>query len=72
MDSTTLLISINDLNRYATSIFLAIAVLVFLVQRSLAVRMDRREPPLVKPRIPYIGHIISLVKDPSTYLQSFR
>jgi hypothetical protein len=34
-----------------------------LVQKWLSPTVDAREPPLVPPRIPVIGHIISMIRE---------
>ena len=40
--------------------------LAFLI-RTLSPRIDPREPPLVKPRIPLIGHIIGMMRHQAEY-----
>ncbi|KAK0643146.1 hypothetical protein B0T16DRAFT_331368 [Cercophora newfieldiana] len=39
----------------------------FLLHYLAVPRLDPREPPLVKPRIPLIGHIISLIQHQAEY-----
>ncbi len=44
--------------------YLAIVVgttALFLVQRLVAIRVDPREPPVLKPAVPFVGHIYRLL-----------
>lgn len=40
-----------------------LAVATVLVQKWLSPAVDAREPPLVPPRIPVIGHIVSMIRE---------
>jgi hypothetical protein len=42
------------------------------VWQRFAIPMDPREPPLVRPKIPFIGHLIGLMRHQTTYLQMLR
>ncbi|SPJ73901.1 related to cytochrome P450 8B1 [Fusarium torulosum] len=46
---------------------LAAAVALSLLNRLLTPRIDPREPPVVKPRIPWIGHIIGVIRHQADY-----
>lgn len=35
----------------------------------LDAKLDSREPPLVRPKVPYIGHIIGLLTDGPNYMK---
>lgn len=49
--------------RYAyTAVFVVISLLL-LGLRGMSPEMDPREPPLYKPRIPVIGHIIGIMTE---------
>lgn len=44
-------------------------VLGVLALHVFAVKIDVREPPVVYPKIPLIGHLIGLVRDGPLYLK---
>ncbi len=48
------------------------AVLVTLIQRYTAIKIDPREPPYLKPSIPWLGHIVGLVKEGANYFQQLE
>ncbi|KAF4952726.1 hypothetical protein FSARC_12576 [Fusarium sarcochroum] len=50
-----------------TTVVLAGAVALSLLNRLLTPRLDPREPPTVKPKIPWIGHIIGIIRHQSDY-----
>ncbi|KAK4156579.1 cytochrome P450 [Chaetomidium leptoderma] len=51
-----------------TPVAIAIAIAVaYLVLHSLTPSIDPREPPLLKPRIPLIGHIIGMMRHQAHY-----
>jgi len=70
MSVTTILGSLLD--GYAPSIILAASAVLLLIWQRLSIQMDPREPPLCKPTIPYIGHIIGVLKDQIYYYDRFR
>ena len=45
---------------------------IMLAQRLLAPRLDPREPPVLKPRIPLVGHIIGLLRHRSNFFGLLR
>jgi hypothetical protein len=49
------------------TVVLAAAVALSLLNRLLTPRIDPREPPVVKPRIPWIGHIIGVIRHQADY-----
>ncbi|KAF4993225.1 hypothetical protein FGRMN_6589 [Fusarium graminum] len=49
------------------TVFLAAAVALVLLNRLLTPRIDPREPPVVKPTIPWIGHIIGVIRHQADY-----
>lgn len=55
------------LEGYIPSIILAVAAVLLVCWQRLSVNLDPREPPLLKPKIPYIGHIIGLFKHHTAY-----
>ncbi|KAE8450494.1 hypothetical protein EG329_006224 [Mollisiaceae sp. DMI_Dod_QoI] len=52
---------------YMPSIILAVAAVLLIVRQRLAIELDPREPPILKPKIPYIGHIIGLFRYHGAY-----
>ena len=57
----------------ATYVGLATLVVIFYLTRKITtINLTRQEPPLLKPRIPLIGHIIGLMKYEATYFTILR
>ncbi|KHN98710.1 Cytochrome P450 [Metarhizium album ARSEF 1941] len=56
--------------RYTVSALL-FSVLVYLYRRSIPV-LDAKEPPLMLPRIPFVGHLIGLIKNQAEYYTDLR
>ncbi|KAL1836514.1 hypothetical protein VTJ49DRAFT_5054 [Mycothermus thermophilus] len=55
-------------NPMAVPIAMAIAgFLAWLIVSSLSPRVDPREPPLIQPRIPFISHILGLIRHKAGY-----
>ena len=44
----------------------AFAILLTCWQR-LSIKLDPQEPPLLKPKVPYIGHIIGIIQHNIAY-----
>lgn len=49
-----------------------IAASYWLFDRFLALKQDPREPPLILPKIPLVGHLISLVMRKNDYYVELR
>lgn len=47
---------------------LAAALIVFLVN-AFHFKVDPREPPVISPRIPLVGHIIGMLTGGTTYFR---
>ncbi|RGP61326.1 7-alpha-hydroxycholest-4-en-3-one 12-alpha-hydroxylase [Fusarium longipes] len=63
----------DDVSVSSTWLAVAFASLVFILGRYASPNVDENEPPLVKPRIPFIGHIISMFRDGSNlYVNLFK
>lgn len=57
----------NLLDGYGPSVILvAFAILLTCWQR-LSIKLDPQEPPLLKPKVPYIGHIIGIIQHNIAY-----
>lgn len=52
--------------------FAALAVIVFLIRRIITIELGPGEPPLLRPRVPLIGHILGLIKHESDYFSILR
>lgn len=50
------------LDGYVSSYLLAVAGVLYLCWYKLSIELDPTEPPLLKPTIPYIGHIIGIIR----------
>lgn len=60
------------LGGYAPSFVLFFAAIFLLVWQKLQVKIDPQEPPLLKPKIPIIGHLIGLVWYRMEYYHQLR
>lgn len=60
------------LDGYTPSIILATAAVLLVCWSRLSVRVDPREPPILKPTIPYVGHIIGLLTHQNSYFEKLR
>ncbi|KAI6779924.1 uncharacterized protein J7T54_000224 [Emericellopsis cladophorae] len=49
---------------------LAIAAVLFFVARALELGVDEFEPPVIRPPIPYIGHLIRSVREQPWFLKN--
>jgi hypothetical protein len=66
------MMSINDalsvlFQGYTPSVILAVLGVLLIIRQRLAIQLDPQEPPILKPKIPYIGHIIGLLQYNSGY-----
>lgn len=52
----------TGLNTAALLVIAAAIALATALDHLLSYKFDPREPPLVKPTIPYIGHILGLIQ----------
>ncbi len=48
------------LDGYTPSVILAVVAVLLLCWQRLSMKWDPQEPPILKPTIPFIGHIIGL------------
>lgn len=53
---------------YMLSLYLVAAAIVLLLVQQLDPRMDPQEPPLVRPTIPVIGHLIGMIRHQAEYI----
>ncbi|KAF5634209.1 cytochrome P450 monooxygenase 8B1 [Fusarium sp. NRRL 52700] len=71
MESQSLLTSLVDYRSANVTILstavLAVIVAFALLNRLLTPRIDPREPPVVKPSIPWVGHIIGIIRHQADY-----
>ena len=61
--SSTLPVSIVSL------LVVAGTFLAFVINRFLTIDFDPREPPVIKPGIPYIGHILGIIRYGTKYFE---
>ncbi len=43
--------------------------LVYILHRYLSIDYDPREPPIIKSRIPYVGHILGIIRYGTKYFK---
>ena len=60
------------LQGYTPSIILGVVAVLLVCWQRLSVQCDPREPPLLKPSIPYIGHIIGLFRYNGEYFEKLK
>jgi hypothetical protein len=53
-------------------VFGLVAAGVILLVRLFGPKIDPREPPVVHPKIPFIGHIIGMMREGPSYLKNIR
>ena len=58
--------SLDTLKTVPAAIAIAAAI-AFLILHLLTPRLDPREPPLLKPRIPLVGHILGMIRHQAQY-----
>lgn len=56
--------------RYTVSTLL-VTFLIYLYRQSIP-ELDAKEPPLMLPRIPFIGHLIGLIKNQAEYYTNLQ
>ena len=63
---------IYDNGRTALAGFALAVLFAFLASNFFRLKTDPREPPVIYPRIPFIGHIIGLVREGPIYINKLR
>lgn len=63
---------VGGVGSYGLYILLALTALAVLVRKALHIPMDPREPPLIRPKIPLIGHIIGMMRYQTAYFEEMR
>jgi hypothetical protein len=67
------LLQFEDLGVYSLGfILLALGVLLFVCQKFIFTTLDPREPPEVKAKIPFVGHLFPLLVSQAGYLKKLR
>lgn len=60
----------SEVLHHGTSlIWVGIATVVLLLWRLVSPSLDPREPPLLKPKIPIIGHLVGLVGEQTHFFK---
>jgi hypothetical protein len=57
------------LEGYMPSVLLAVTTILVICWQRLSVQIDPTEPPLLKPTVPYIGHIIGILQHSTAYFE---
>lgn len=65
MDTANVLAGLNGTSWFLITTVLGVLLLICL--QAFIPRMDPHEPPLLKPRIPFIGHLIGLLRHQKHY-----
>ena len=56
-----------------TLVLLAMATgLYFVLEYFMGIKLDPKEPPLISSTIPYVGHIIGLIRTGTRYYAKLR
>lgn len=54
------------------AVLVAVSIMLALIALSRIDELDEREPPLLKPTIPYCGHLLGMLKWQVGYMQMLR
>lgn len=60
------------LDGYAPSFIMAVMAVLLICWQKLSVQLDPSEPPLLKPIVPYIGHIIGIFQHSTGYFEKLQ
>ena len=58
---------LSNLSSINALIFGGLMVAIFLVNFLLTPRLDSSEPPLLKPSVPFIGHVVGIIWHQNDY-----
>jgi hypothetical protein len=61
-----------SLDGYGSAVLVVVAALGLLLWQNIRIKMDPREPPLLRPWIPFIGHLIGMLRYHQTYFEKLR
>jgi hypothetical protein len=61
-----------SLNGYGLAVLMVVAALGFLLWQNLRIKMDSREPPQLRPWIPFVGHLIGMLRYHQAYFEKLR
>ena len=50
----------------------SLIIYMFYLYRLSIPKLDSREPPIMLPRIPFVGHLVGLVRNQSDYYTSLQ
>lgn len=56
---------LDNLSLSNTWVVVALSAVLLVLSRFAAPTVDENEPPIIKPRVPFIGHIITMLRDGS-------
>ena len=62
----------GNLDQSVFVVLAVVAVLYVLAERFMSIKLDPKEPPMVAPKIPYVGHILGLIQHGSHYYSRIR
>jgi hypothetical protein len=62
--------SIGEL--WLSLLFAGPVIVILVIDRILSPKRDIREPPVINPTIPYVGHVIGLVRKSGDYFKALR
>ncbi|PTD02181.1 25-hydroxycholesterol 7-alpha-hydroxylase [Fusarium culmorum] len=63
----------DNLSLSNTWVLLVVSAVFLVLSRFIAPTVGKNEPPIVKPRVPFIGHVISMLRDGSEiYVNLFK
>lgn len=54
------------------AIIAALAIGIAFLSNVLRIKVDPREPPVVHPKVPFLGHIIGMLTEGPLYLKRVR
>jgi hypothetical protein len=61
-----------SLDGYGPAVLVVVAALGLLIWQKAHIKMDPREPPLLRPWIPFVGHLIGMLQYHQRYFEKLR
>ena len=61
-----------SLDGFWSAVLIVVAALGLLLWQRIRIKMDPQEPPLLRPWIPFIGHLIGMLRYHQAYFEKLR
>ena len=57
----------GSVSSIAVLVIAALPIVLVLMKKLLYPTYDPREPPVLRPKVPFIGHLVSLIKESNSF-----